>query len=213
MTMRNHRNAGSNLVLVDLLFNALMGFTFLFLVVLMLINPPTNAENIEPKSEYFIILEWDAHSADDVDLWVKSPNGNLVSFRHPQVGLLSLDRDDLGSSSDVAQNPYTGKRTYIQINREVVSIRGTVPGTYEINAHYYGKHSSSQSELHGTVALVKVNPYSVLKIVPIKFIREGNVYPVMRFVINTNGNVKNIDNSASNIVLNEVAKEVLDNDE
>ena len=44
---------------IDLLFNMLIGFVFLFMLAFLLINPVAKKETIKPKAEYFIELEWD----------------------------------------------------------------------------------------------------------------------------------------------------------
>ena len=39
---------------IDLLFNMLIGFVFLFMLAFLLINPVAKKETIKPKAEYFI---------------------------------------------------------------------------------------------------------------------------------------------------------------
>ena len=41
---------------IDLLFNMLIGFVFLFMLAFLLINPVAKKETIKPKAEYFIEL-------------------------------------------------------------------------------------------------------------------------------------------------------------
>ena len=85
---------------IDLLFNLLIGFVFLFMLAFMLINPVAKKETIKPKAEYFIILEWDGEKPYDLDLWVKDNLGHVVSFRRPDDALIHLERDDLGTIND-----------------------------------------------------------------------------------------------------------------
>ena len=42
----------------DLLFNALLGFTFLFLVAIMFMNPEAKSGIIDPKAEYILTITW-----------------------------------------------------------------------------------------------------------------------------------------------------------
>ncbi|MDO6806188.1 hypothetical protein Q4595_27265, partial [Wenyingzhuangia sp. 1_MG-2023] len=42
----------------DLLFNALLTFTFLFLVALILLNPPARTGIVDPKAEFLITVSW-----------------------------------------------------------------------------------------------------------------------------------------------------------
>ena len=77
----------------DLLFNALLGFTFLFLIAIMFMNPVAKKGIIDPKAEYIITITWADNNPDDVDTWVEDPNGNLIWFRNREAGLVHLDRD------------------------------------------------------------------------------------------------------------------------
>ncbi|MCU7856707.1 MAG: hypothetical protein KZQ79_13620, partial [Candidatus Thiodiazotropha sp. (ex Lucinoma borealis)] len=51
----------------DLLFNALLAFTFLFLVALMFLNPPAKTGIINPKADFLISVTWADNSPDDID--------------------------------------------------------------------------------------------------------------------------------------------------
>ena len=42
----------------DLLFNALLGFTYLFLIAIMFMNPVAKKGIIDPKAEYIITIGW-----------------------------------------------------------------------------------------------------------------------------------------------------------
>ena len=121
------RNYNSNLAFVDLLFNLILGFVFLFIISFILINDPEKKESIEQKAEYMIILSWDDDLNNDIDLWVQGPSGT-VGFRNPQQGNMFLDKDDLGHRNDAIVNG--GVEKIIYINREVTSIRGFQKGEY-----------------------------------------------------------------------------------
>ena len=52
-----------------------------------------------PNVIYEVILTWNAESADDLDLYVQSASGHVVSFNNREGGegsLISLDHDALG---------------------------------------------------------------------------------------------------------------------
>ena len=78
----------------DLLFNARLGFTFLFMVAFLLVNPVSKLGKVNLKAEYIITLTWPAAQPDDMDLWVRDPLGEVVSYLQRDVGWLHLDRDD-----------------------------------------------------------------------------------------------------------------------
>ena len=74
---------------IDLLFNLLIGFVFLFMLAFMLINPVAKKETIKPKAEYFIILEWDGEKPYDLDLWVKDNFCLLYTSPSPRDSMTS----------------------------------------------------------------------------------------------------------------------------
>ena len=170
----------STIGFIDLLFNILLGFAFLFIIAFLLIKPEQKKADFERKAEFVIVMEWDHDQPDDIDLYVQDPTQNKVHFRLPIINFMYLDKDDLGFANDVVKN-VDGTITKVNINREVVTIRGIIPGEYIVNAHYY---SSREWTRHGQLAtnidissekvknkrnpltikieLHKVNPYKIL---------------------------------------------------
>ena len=65
---------------VDLLFNLLVGFTFMFLIAFLLINPVAKKKDFDPKAEFLLILTWNDKSDKDIDMWVQDSFNNIVSF-------------------------------------------------------------------------------------------------------------------------------------
>ena len=118
----------SNLAFIDLLFNMILGFAFLFIIAFLMINDPKKEENLKPVVEYMIILTWSNELDVDIDLWVHGPAGR-VGFQNPNEGFMYLDKDDLGHRNDTVIN-YDGSRRIAYINREVVNIRGFDEGEY-----------------------------------------------------------------------------------
>ena len=119
----------------DLLFNALLGFAFMFAVAFMLINSSKEKGNIESKAEVLITIRWEDDHPDDVDAVVEDPRGGIVWYHNRDTGLMHLDRDDRGNladklliSGEVISNP---------INQETVTIRKLVNGEYIINLLHY----------------------------------------------------------------------------
>ena len=179
----------STIGFIDLLFNIVVGFAFLFIVAFILIKPESKKKDFERRAEYIVVLEWDKGVPDDLDLYVRDPLGGLVSFRYPRVNFSHLDKDDLGSRNDsVIMSDGTLKT--IPINREVVTIRGIIPGEWIINAHYYSSYNlirTKNNALNVKVELHKVNPYSILGIWEKKYYRKGQEETFVRFTIDTEG--------------------------
>ena len=66
------RKYSSNLAFVDLLFNLLVGFTSLFVIAFLLINPIAKSGVIDPPIRLMIEMRWDDSSPRDIDLHVHS---------------------------------------------------------------------------------------------------------------------------------------------
>ena len=97
----------SNVAFTDLLFNIEVGLAFLFLLAFILMIPIAIDNDIEDNSDFIIILTWDDESGDDIDLWIRDPLGNLLSFRNREDALMHLDRDDLGLSNEIILGIFT----------------------------------------------------------------------------------------------------------
>jgi len=174
----------------DLLFNALLGFTFLFLVAIMFMNPEAKTGIIDPKAEYILTITWEDNSPDDVDVWVEDPEGQVVWFRTPEAGLLHLDRDDRGLVNDTIT--INGEEVQNPLNQEVVTLRGVVQGEYVVNLHYYASETGNPVDVN--VRLAKVNPK--LKIVyygTVNMEKRGEEKTAVRFSIGRDGNIYGIN--------------------
>jgi len=107
----------------------------LLLVVYTMIAPPPKPASIDTLGQYAVEVTWPAGRNDDVDTYVEDPAGNIVSFSDHDVGLMHLEHDDLGKSSDRVQ--YAGNAAVVNDNRERVVLRGVIPGEVTVNVHAY----------------------------------------------------------------------------
>lgn len=199
------RQYGSGIAFNDLLFNLVVGFVFLFVVAFILINPPTKRADIPTKAEYLFVIEWDPEFNDDIDLWVRDPNGTTVSFVRKEGGLLNLEKDDLGSSNDTYVGP-DGEQSVIKINREVTTMRGIIPGTYTVFAHVYniavaGKFNEDTGMWEAAAGqldyrplnftLIRVNPYQEIYRSIHRYREKGQEIPLLEFDLDINGVASN----------------------
>ena len=185
------RNYHTNMAFLDLLFNTLLCFAALFSLAFVMINPSKKNKTVDAKAEFLITVTWPSDIDDDVDTYVEDPNGNLVAFNRREQGLMHLDRDDVGFSSDRLQTPF-GIVEYKQ-NREMVSLRGIVPGEYVVNVHMYTKRSEEEKETPVTILLEKINPYRVVTGSNVILKQKGDEKTAFRFVLNDEGEVTNIN--------------------
>tara|TARA_R110002167_G_scaffold97182_2_gene256776 strand:- start:816 stop:1514 length:699 start_codon:yes stop_codon:yes gene_type:complete len=188
---------GSSLSFNDVLFNALLGFVVLFVLALLLINPITKKSDIPAKAEILIILEWADEASDDIDMWVQGPSGAPISFQNKTNGVMHLDRDDLGRTSDFMF--VDGERIQITLNREVVSMRGIAPGDYYINIHVYNKRGNSEPTKY-TITLLDVNPYKEVYVMQGELTARGEIVRLPGFTLDKEGVVTDVWSSDKIIV-------------
>ena len=187
--MVNRNKYNSSIGFTDVLFNILVGFAFLFIVAFLLIKPEAKKEDFERKAEFVVVMEWDHDQPDDIDLYVQDPTDNKVHFRLPIINFMYLDKDDLGFANDVVKN-VDGSITKVNINREVVTIRGIIPGEYIVNAHYYSAREwvgANRMLRTVKVELHKVTPYKILWVGEKTFNHKGQEETFVRFTVDPDG--------------------------
>jgi len=174
----------------DLLFNILLGFILLFFLAVLFINPAEDTGKIDIDAEYIISVGWPDGSPDDIDTWVKDPNGNTVWFRNRGSNLVHLDRDDRGMLNDTLN--IGGQEIQNPLNQEIAAIRGIVPGEYVVNLHYYDSESSNPVPV--SVKVSKVNPvYTVAYYGVTTLESEGTEKTAVRFSITAEGDIIDIN--------------------
>ena len=194
--MANNPKYVSNVAFTDLLFNIVVGLAFLFLLAFILMNPITKEKDVEEKSDFIIVMTWEDESGDDIDLWVRDPLGNILSFRNRGVGVMHLDRDDLGLSNDKVMGA-DGKIEYVYRNKEVASLRGFNVGTYLVNAHVYNKKRWKDNKMRRSnikIELIKLNPYQEVAQAEFVAVGRGQEFTAFRFTLNADGEVTKEDN-------------------
>lgn len=125
-------------------FANVLADTVICLFALMMLSDAThrqkqqaNDANLKVDGKYAVTMEWPDASNDDVDLYVRDPEGNIVYFGARDLGLMNLDHDDQGSVSDHVRTS-VGDVT-VERNEERIVLRGTFPGEYVVNVHMYNK--------------------------------------------------------------------------
>ena len=177
-------------VFTDLLFNALLGFAFLFAIAFMLINSSEEEGNINTKAEVLISVQWPNEHPDDVDAVVEDPQGKLVWYHNRDSGLMHLDRDDRGNLADNIN--IKGDVVSSPINQETVTVRGLQSGEYVINLLHY--KSNFKEPLPVTVKVEKLNPTVELIYYGQHFLNGvGDEITALRFLVNGDKEVAEIN--------------------
>lgn len=183
----------SNLAFIDLLFNVLVGFVFLFVVAFVLINPIAKKADIVSPAQFLITMAWPDEDINDFDLWVRDPVGNYIGFNSKDRGITNLDRDDLGAAND-AVNRGGLPEVKVNLNREVTSVRGILPGEYIVSVHLYKIYDNEvvHTGVPITVEIQKINPYNIVFKETRVMSQLGEVVNFVRFVVDENGYVSEI---------------------
>ena len=182
----------------DLLFNALLGFAFMFVAAFSLIADPDARGNTERNAEILVTINWPDDYADDVDVLVEDPQGELVWFRNPDSGLMHLERDDRGNALDRAV--MDGVVLGNAINQETVSIRAVKPGEYVVNVLHY--RTGNDGPVPVSIKVEKLNPTVALIYYGKRTLTGiGDEQTAVRFTIGADGEV---------VDRNELPKRLLD---
>jgi hypothetical protein len=201
------RNQNFLLSYIDLLMNLSISFAAIFMLSVMLINRPVKAQHaVDERARLLLVMTWDPQSADDLDLWVKSPGGEKVGYTHPNGLVANLQRDDMGPINDYIELP-NGTRQYRRFNQEITSIRSMAEGHYIVNVEFFRRHPDpesgrrSQGPVRCTVELIQVDPsYKQLEQRAITLAEAGDEETAFSFDI-TNGQVQDIGYAREGFVL------------
>jgi len=181
----------------DLLFNTLIGFVFLFFIAVIFISPAKDTGKVVLDAQYLVTVTWPDGSQEDIDTWIEDPQGNVTWFRNRSAGLVHLDRDDRGMLNDKIE--VEGKVIENVLNQEVAAVRGTVPGEYTVNLHYY--ESVEQVTVPVTVRVAKVNPvYKIYFNDTVDMRRKGEERTAVRFTILRDGKIGRINRLEKKLV-------------
>ena len=161
---------------------------YLFVIAIILINPVAKKGDVIKKAEYLITIEWNHTYNDDIDLWVKDPAGNIVSFLSKSKGLMHLEKDDLGYDNDMYVKG--SQKKIIHLNREVLTLRGTLEGEYQVMAHVYNRKftmvdGKQRQNLPGIIEItvIKINPYVETYFARVPYIETAQTLSLVRFNI------------------------------
>ena len=174
----------------DLLFNTLLGFSFMFAIAFMLISDPSEGGKVESKAEILISVRWPDNHPDDVDAIVESPEGDLVWYHNRDTGLMHLDRDDRGIFADKMN--VNGALISNPINQETVTIRALQSGEYVVNILHY--QANYDKPLTVDVKVEKLNPeVELIYYGSHELEGVGDEETAVRFSVDSQKNISNVN--------------------
>lgn len=184
----------SNIAFIDLLFNTLLGFVILFFLAFLLINPIAKSDDMPVRAEFLIMVEWPGQDRNDIDIWVSGPGDVIIGFQNKTSEFMHLDRDDLGINNityidNIPMHPET--------SRELVTIRGIVPGDYFLNLHAFYVRTVPSNV---TITVMDLHPVKEVYKDTIQIVENKEIVVLPGFTVNSEGNVDRVFNN-SNIFL------------
>ena len=175
----------TTLSFIDFLFNLVIALTALFLLSILLINPPRQETTQKREAEYFIVIKWQDLNNNDVDLWV-TDGDTTVNFITRQQTNMSLDRDDLGPDDSMTRTHFLPQ------NEEIVTIRSRQRNVYTANIHLYNMRDPANPPIVSW-ALISARSNQVVA-TGSKFLnRAGEEVTLFRVYISDSGDVDMID--------------------
>jgi hypothetical protein len=188
---------GSFVPFTDILFNIVLGFTVMMFISFALIKPDDKSGNVDINAEMLITATWPDLMADDIDMYVEDPQGNVVWYHSREQGLVHLDRDDRGNYRDVIM--INGQEVQSPLNQETVTVRGFVPGEYVINVYFY--LAAGLDTVPVTVKVEKLNPSaSVVHYSTVNLTRQGQEETMVRFTLDAQGNVSDVNSRPKSLI-------------
>jgi len=151
-----------------------------------------------PNVLYEVVLTWEGKSGDDLDLYVKSASGHIVSFNRREGGegsLISLDHDALGRRNNSLGEGEEGK--IVEFHEEVVSFRGVTAGENIVTVHVYSKRDEGPTK--ATIKLIKVKPFKEVVVKERVFNVVGEEVTAFRFTTDKNADVVDINELPANL--------------
>ena len=179
---------------LDVLFSLLLCCLAIILVVNHKTKDVTPTQSFQ--SAFTIVMEWPSKSNDDMDLWASDSAGHVVGFKRREGGegsLMNLNHDNLGHSKNQ-------QGTDLEVNQEIIAIRGITPGEYIVNCHVYRKDDPKPTPV--MIKLVKMKPYVDIVTKTNMMITSGDETTFFRFTLDKDGKVSNINSMQTLVAQN-----------
>ena len=111
---------------IDLLFNLIVGFAFLFIIAFLLIKPEQKKADFERKAEFVIVMEWDHDQPDDIDLYVQDPtqNKDMLEYIIKSINESEIDKRPF---SHIFISGFFEKNFYINLLKSLPNKKEYIP--------------------------------------------------------------------------------------
>ena len=178
----------SQTAMLDFLFNTLLLIFMMFVIAFLLISKSKKREDINFPADTIITLSWTDKSADDLDLMVETPAGDIVNFTNREANGVHLDRDDLGRDNDELYLEEGGELLSINKNWEHITVRGSIPGKYIVNVLSFSKLDSQP--ITAKIKVERLNPHELVYEGTKTFTRIGQEETFVQFELMKKGKAR-----------------------
>ena len=181
---------------IDVLFCCLL---ILVAILFLLKTEEQKTKARPPNTLYEIVLTWDGESNDDLDIYVQSASGHVVSFNNREGGegsLISLDHDALGKIRNNTLPDESG--VIVNYNEEIVSFRGVTEGENIVTVHVYLKRD--EKPIKATIKLIKIKPFKEIITKERVFEATGEEKTAFRFTTDNGGVIIDMSELPANLV-------------
>jgi hypothetical protein len=113
---------------------AAIDFLSCLLVVFVAVALTSRPPEVKTYGAYAVVITW-PKTKNDVDLYVRDPDGGISYYGKTQVDQMQLEHDDLGR----------GRTSYARSNenQERTVLRGATPGQWIANVSLFERHEGS----------------------------------------------------------------------
>ena len=145
-------------------------------------------------------MDWDKNSGDDLDLWLRTPNGEIVYFGKKDKGGVNLERDDLGTVNDcIYINSFEPQCIFV--NREVIMMRGLQVGEYQLKFVVYAPSPDFLGN-PVTIEIIDINPYKIEFSQDFTYTGSKQTISIIRFTIDADGNIESFSDVPADFDIN-----------
>ena len=170
---------------------AAIDFLSCLLVVFVAVALTSKPPQVKTYGAYAVVMTW-PKDGNDVDLYLRDPQGSISFFARPQIDQMQLEHDDLGTSE-------TGYG-HAAKNQERTVIRSATPGEWVANVQLFSRGQGS-APIPVVVTLWDLrNQDRLLYTHAQRLMHKGDEKTAFRFTITGSGGVGGISHVPVSLV-------------
>lgn len=133
--------------------------------------------HIQTFGQYAVTVTWPGTSRDDVDTYVRNPEGDIVWYASQETGGMHLEHDDVATNG----SGYRGEENF-----ERVVVRQVETGEYTVNVHLYARRDTGSVPVTVDLWRLRGSDERLLE-QKVTLTREGDEQTAFRFKLDARG--------------------------